>query len=163
MKLVDIVPREAIVTDLSADDRDSAIDKLLDVLEAAGKVKPDKRDDIMLALLKREAVSSTALGRGVAIPHTKTRAVSEFCGAIGIAPGGIDCSAPDGQPVTVFFLFLSPENAISGHLQLMAHIAGIARNSRYLSLLRTARNIRDVHQLLERCEEYLFGTPDDSM
>ena len=161
MKLADIVPRDAIVTDLRADDRDSAIVELLEALEACGKVKPEHREDIMLALLKREATASTALGNGVAIPHVKTRCVSDFCGAIGIAPEGVDCDAQDGQPVSVFFLFLSPEHAISGHLQLMAHIAGLARNPRYVSLLRTARNMKEIQGLLGRCEEFLFGAPDE--
>lgn len=160
MRLADIIPREAIVNDLRADDRDSTIVELLEALERAGKVKPEHREDIILALLKREAVASTALGHGVAIPHAKTRSVSDFCGALGIARDGIDFAASDRQPVTVVFLFLSPEHAISGHLQLMAHIAGLARNPRYLSLLRTARNTKEVEALIADCEKLLFGSPE---
>ncbi len=160
MRLVELIPKEAIVTDLTAEDRDSAIVELLEALERAGKVKPEHREDVILALLKREAVASTALGHGVAIPHAKTKWVPDFCGALGFARQGLDFSASDRQAVTVVFLFLSPEHAISGHLQLMAHIAGLARNPRYLSMLRGARSVKEVEQLLGECEKLLFGTPE---
>jgi len=157
VKLYDIIPQAAIVSDLAAEDRDSAILELLEALEAAGKTKPEHREEIILALLKREAVAPTALGHGVAIPHAKTRYVLNFCGAIGIARNGLDFSATDRRPVHVVFLFLSPEHAISGHLELMAHIAGIARHQRYVSLLRDARNRKEIEGLIANCEGILFG------
>jgi len=160
VKLVDIIPKAAIVPELLAEDRDSAIIELIEALERAGKVNPEHREDIILSLLKREAVASTALGNGVAIPHAKTRWVPDFCGSVGIATRGIDFSAADGQLVTVAFLFLSPEQAISGHLQLMAHIAGLARNARYVSLLRSARNMKEIEELLANCESLIFGPQD---
>ncbi len=160
MKLVEVIPKEAIVSPLASEDRDSAIVELLDVLERTGKVKSEHREDIILALLKREAVAPTALGHGVAIPHAKTRWAPDFCGALGISRAGSDFSASDRQDVTIVFLFLSPEHAISGHLQLMAHIAGLARNLRYLSLLRNARNVKEIEELLANCEKILFGPPE---
>jgi mannitol/fructose-specific phosphotransferase system IIA component (Ntr-type) len=160
LKLSEIIPKAAIVAELSADDRDSAIVELLEALERAGLVKTEHREDIILALLKREAVASTALGHGVAIPHAKTRYASDFCGAIGVSREGIDFSAQDGQRVSVVFLFLSPEHAISGHLQLMAHIAGIARHARYVSLLKSARHVKEIEELIGSCESILFGAPE---
>lgn len=160
MKLVEIIPKAAIIANLRSEDRDSTIMELLEALESAGCVKSEHREDVILALLKREAVASTALGHGVAIPHAKTKLVSNFCGAIGIAKQGIDFGAADRQLVTVCFLFLSPEHAISGHLQLMAHIAGLARNAKYVSLLRSARNVKELEELLANCETIIFGSPE---
>lgn len=160
MRLIDIIPKGAILSELKAEDRDSAIVELLEALENSGKVKPEHREDIILSLLKREAVASTALGHGVAIPHAKTRWAPDFCGALGIAPEGIDFAAQDGQSVHVIFLFLSPDHAISGHLQLMAHIAGLARNVRYVTLLKNARNTKELEDLLGNCESLLFGSPE---
>jgi len=99
----------------------------------------------------------------VAIPHAKVRYVSDFCGAVGISNGGVDFGAPDKEAVTVVFLFLSPEHAISGHLQLMAHIAGIARNQRYLRLLRQARTLREIEELLADAESMLFSDPGETL
>ena len=163
MKLADIIPRQAIIAHLKSEDRDTAIVELLEALEAAGKVKPEHREEIILALLKREAVASTALGHGVAIPHAKTRWAPDFCGALGIKKDGLDFSASDRQEVTVIFLFLSPDHAISGHLQLMAHIAGLARNARYVELLRNARNTRELEDLIGNCVSLIFGSGPDAL
>jgi len=161
VKLSDLVPKQAIVADLQSDDRDGAIDELVDALKRAERMREEHREELMLALLKREAVASTALGHGVAIPHAKVKFVEDFCGALGISRNGIDFAAADGQDVHVIFLFLSPEHAISGHLQLMAHIAGIARNARFISLLRSARTVRELAQLIDDAEKIIFAPPEE--
>jgi mannitol/fructose-specific phosphotransferase system IIA component (Ntr-type) len=163
MKLAEIIVPDAIVPELAGTDRDSVMMELIDALESAGKVKEDAREDLLLHILKREAVASTALGNGVAIPHAKVSFVSNFCGALGISHTGLDFGAADRERVTVVFLFLSPEHAISGHLQLMAHIAGIARNQRYLKLLRQARSRRELEELLASAERMLFSDPGETL
>jgi len=163
MKLHEIIPSEGVVLELEGTDRDAVLQELIDALESAGKVTAEIRDDLLLHLLKREAVASTALGNGVAIPHAKVRFVSDFCGAVGISKEGVDFGASDKELVTVVFLFLSPEHAISGHLQLMAHIAGIARNQRYLRLLRQARSRREIEELLHDAESMLFSDPGETL
>jgi mannitol/fructose-specific phosphotransferase system IIA component (Ntr-type) len=163
MRLSEIISDTAIVQDVMATHRDAVIQELVDALEAAGQVKEDDRERLLMNLLKREAVASTALGNGVAIPHAKVPFVSDFCGALGISNQGCDFGAPDRRRVNVIFLFLSPEHAISGHLQLMAHIAGIARNQKYLRLLREARSMREIKQLLAQAESMLFSDPGDTL
>ncbi len=157
MKLSEIISREAIVADLDAQDRDSAIDELLSALERSGCLTPEHHEEALLSLLKREALASTALGHGIAIPHAKVRFVENFCGALGVSRGGIDFGAPDGKLVSVVFLFLSPEKAISGHLDLMAHIAAIARNHEFVRKLRRARTEQEVAHVLMHAERELFG------
>jgi mannitol/fructose-specific phosphotransferase system IIA component (Ntr-type) len=161
MKLNELISRDAIVAELRSEERDAAIMELIETIAAAGKIKDEHRDQAMLALLKREAVASTALGNGVAIPHAKVKFCSSFCGALGISRNGIDFGAADGQDVSVVFLFLSPEHAISGHLQLMAHIAAIARNARYVRLLKQAKTIREIERLIDDAETMLFAAPEE--
>lgn len=163
MRLAEIIAGDAIVPDLVGTDRDSVIYEMIDALEAAGRVRDEHREELLLHLLKREAVASTALGNGVAIPHAKVPFVTDFCGAVGVSHGGVDFNASDRQRVTVVFLFLSPEHAVSGHLQLMAHIAGIARNQRYLRLLRQARSRQEIQELLKDAEGMLFSDPGETL
>lgn len=163
MKLNEIIDRKAIVSELKSEDRDAAIMELIDALAAAGQIKDEHRDLTMLALLKREAVASTALGNEVAIPHAKVKFSNNFCGALGVSRKGIDFAATDGRFVHVIFLFLSPDHAISGHLQLMAHIAAIARNYRYVKLLRQARTVREIKELIDDAEKMLFAPPDEPL
>ncbi len=160
MKLRDVIPKAAIVPDLKSEERDAAMVELIDALVEAGKLKEEAREEALLSLLKREAVATTALGNGVAIPHAKVRFLADFCGALGISRRGIDFGASDGEDVHVIFLFLSPEHAISGHLQLMAHIAGIARNPEYVQLLRNARTVKEIEDLVTDAETMLFRPPE---
>ena len=161
MKLHDIVCRQAIVPELRAEQRDGVFLELIEALADAGKIKHEHAEDVLMTLLKREAFGTTALGNSVAIPHAKVKLCSEFCGALGISRAGIDFGAGDGRRVHVVFLFISPEQAISGHLQLMAHIAAIARSPRFIRELRKARTARDVESLLESAESMLFSEPDE--
>lgn len=162
MKLSEIIRRDAIVVDMVAQDRDSAIAELLEALERSGCLNAEHRERALLSLLKREAVASTALGHGIAIPHAKVGFVENFCGALGISRGGIDFGAPDGKLVSVVFLFLSPEKAINGHLELMAHIAAIARNHDFARKLRRARSGDEVAHVLRHAEQELFGAEPEA-
>jgi mannitol/fructose-specific phosphotransferase system IIA component (Ntr-type) len=162
MNLSHIISGDAIVAELSAVDRDSAIGELLSALEESGCINAEHREAAWLSLLKREAVASTALGHGIAIPHAKVGFVENFCGALGVSRGGIDFGAPDGKLVSVVFLFLSPEKAISGHLDLMAHIAAIARNHDFTRKLRRARTREEVAHVLENAERELFEGSGES-
>jgi len=156
MKLHEIICRDAIIPELRAEQRDAAFLELIEALADAGKIKHEHSESILLTLLKREAVAATALGNSVAIPHAKVKLCSEFCGALGISPAGIDFGATDERRVHVVFLFVSPEHAISGHLALMAHIASIARSRRFVTELRKAHSTRDVEKLLRDAESMLF-------
>ncbi len=161
VRLSDIIPKDAIISDIRSEERDGAILELLDGLERSGRVKADHREEILLALMKREALASTALSDGVAIPHAKVRCVSDFTGALGVSRAGIDFGAQDDRPVYVVFLFLSPEHAISGHLQLMAHIGALARHPQYLRLVRTARGNAELVQLVGDAEKLIFKPPGE--
>lgn len=161
VRLCDIIPKEAIVADIRSDERDGAVLELLEGLERSGRVKAEHREEILLALMKREALASTALSDGVAIPHAKVRCVPDFAGALGVSRAGIDFSAADDRPVYVVFLFLSPEHAISGHLQLMAHIGALARHPQYLRLIRAARGHAELSQLVADAEKLIFKPPGE--
>jgi PTS system nitrogen regulatory IIA component len=161
VKLSDIIPKEAIVPEIRADFRDTAILELLEAIERAGRLKPDHREEALLALLKREALSSTVLADSIAIPHAKVRFVQDFTGALGISEEGIDFGAADRRRVHVVLLFLSPEHAISGHLQLMAHIGGIARHPNFVRLLRSARGEKELQRLVADAEKLIFKSPGE--
>jgi mannitol/fructose-specific phosphotransferase system IIA component (Ntr-type) len=162
MKLRDVISKDAILPDLKSDERDGAMVELLDALIEAGRLEEEHREEVLLSLLKREAVATTALGNGVAIPHSKVKQLDNFCGALAISRRGIDFGASDGGAVHVVFLFLSPEHAISGHLQLMAHIAGIARHREFVNLLRQAKTVREIEDLIADAESMLFRPPDQA-
>lgn len=162
MNLSEIIPPESVVLELEARDSHSAICELLAAMVRAGTLTPECSERALLSLMKREAVASTALGQGVAIPHAKVKFVSRFCGALGVSHGGIDFGAPDGKLVSVVFLFLSPQRSISGHLQLMARIGGIARNQDFTRRIRRSRQLSEVQEVLSQAESLLFKNDERS-
>ena len=166
MKLSEIIPAEAVIPKLKGSERDEAILEIVEHLVEKKKLTEDQKDDLIVEFLKREALGTTAIGHGVAIPHVKTDKVKDFMGALAISRGGVEFS-PDEPPVHVIFLFLSPARAVSGHLKLLAHIGGILRHENYVTKLKDARAREELVELVRDAERMIFGEgeggrgPDD--
>jgi len=75
------------------------------------------------ALVAREELGSTAVGAGVAIPHAKVKGIKHPVLAVGIAPGGVDFAAADGEPVRLLFVIVSPLDTPAEHLRMLAQIS----------------------------------------
>jgi mannitol/fructose-specific phosphotransferase system IIA component (Ntr-type) len=159
VKLSEIIPAEAVIPKLKGSERDEAILEIVEHLVEKKKLTEDQKDDLIVEFLKREALGTTAIGHGVAIPHVKTDKVKDFM-------GGVEFS-PDEPPVHVIFLFLSPARAVSGHLKLLAHIGGILRHENYVKQLKEARAREELVELVRDAERMIFGEgeggrgPDD--
>ncbi|MEZ0228924.1 MAG: PTS sugar transporter subunit IIA [Planctomycetota bacterium] len=166
MKLSEIIPAEAVIPKLKGSERDEAILEIVEHLVEKKKLTEDQKDDLIVEFLKREALGTTAIGHGVAIPHVKTDKVKDFMGALAISRGGVEFS-PDEPPVHVIFLFLSPARAVSGHLKLLAHIGGILRHENYVTKLKDARAREELVELVRDAARMIFGEgeggrgPDD--
>ncbi len=78
MKFADFVCPEAIRADLAATDKEGAIREIVQALLDAGKIDPGEKESIVKAILKREELGSTGIGRGVAVPHTKHPSVDRL-------------------------------------------------------------------------------------
>src|SRR5579864_3028840 len=85
MKLSDFVVREAILTDLKAATKESAIRSMVESLSSSGNIKGADRDGIIAAILKREELGSTGIGKGVAVPHTKHPSVDKLVATIALS------------------------------------------------------------------------------
>src|SRR5437763_1533424 len=138
VRLSEIIPATAILAKLKAGDRDEAIIEIVEHLVEAKKIPDEQKENLIVEFMKREAMGTTAIGHGVAIPHVKTDKVKEFLGALAVSRNGVEFS-PDEPKVHVIFLFLSPARAVSGHLKLLAHIGGILRHENYVKRLKEAR------------------------
>lgn len=156
MRLIEIIGSEGIIPELNGTYRDEAFLEIVDQLVATGKVQQKHKEDLLMALLKRESLGATSIGNHVAIPHVKTDLVTEFVGAIAISRKGIDF-APGEEKVHVIILFLSPARAVSGHLRLLAHIGGILNHDGYVRLLRDAQGKSEILDLVRDAERMIFG------
>jgi mannitol/fructose-specific phosphotransferase system IIA component (Ntr-type) len=115
----------------------------------AGAVPALREEALRRGFEEREALGSTALGGGLAVPHCKAGGISAAILAVARAPQGIDFGAPDGEPVRVFFAVVSPAQAPGAHLQLLAAISRWARRPGQLDRLLAAEGRAEILSALE--------------
>jgi len=157
MKLTEIVAEKAVIPSLEATDRDDAVGELVDALVEAGAAPVEIRDELVRAVLDREARGSTGFGRGVAVPHVKHRGVSSMIAAIGLSERGVDFNALDKQPVYSIFLLLSPEDKPEEHLQAMEAIFKQLSKDTFRRFLRQASTGEEVWSLLDEADNHQLG------
>jgi len=84
-------------------------------------------DEVLGAVEEREAVLSTGIGFGVAIPHARSSAVRELSVVCGLSPEPVPFDSIDGEPVRLFFLIVGPESSAGQHVKLLSRIARLVR------------------------------------
>jgi PTS system nitrogen regulatory IIA component len=152
MRMSDFVVREAIVPDLSAANKEGVIRVMVESLRAAGQFRGADLEDIIRAILKREFLGSTGIGRGVAIPHTKHTSVERLVGTVAVSHKGIAFDSLDGEPVHVFVLLISPQDRPGDHLRALENVSRSLRDDNFVQALRSARTREEIIALLDRAE-----------
>ena len=151
MNLLDILDEQVVMTDLAATDKQGVIEELATALKTSGKISD--LDGVLQAVIEREKIMSTGIGKGVAIPHGKCDAVKELAGVLGIKKEGIDFAALDEQPVYLFFLLVSPPDVSGPHIRALAHISRLLRHDNLRKSLIEAKTVDEVLNLVETEEK----------
>ena len=99
-------------------------------------------------LSKRESLSSTGIGSGVAIPNAKLEGVSGHVAAFGRSPVGVDFDAIDGKPVHLIFLILSPQQSTESHLKVLARISKFLHDTIFREKLYTSDNAKAIYDAI---------------
>ena len=153
MKLQDLLDTPELVAVVDVGDKVAAIGLLVDRLVAAGKIARDDAEDAMRALLKREALGSTGIGRRVAIPHARVSYVSTPVAALGVVRNGLDFAAVDAELVKVLFLMLSPESSDREHLEALALIGRLAKQSTVIEALAGAASAVECLRIIRKADQ----------
>jgi len=156
MKFVDFVSRDAIRTSIDVDSKDQVIRAMANSLLESGKVSEDQHESIIEAILKREELGSTGIGRGVAVPHTKHPSVSELVGTVAVSEEGVDFDSLDGEKVHLLFLLVSPPDRPGDHLRALENISRQLRDETFCRFLKQSKTPDDVWQLLEEADNNQF-------
>ena len=114
------------------------------------------RDAEAVQLAAAEALGSTGIGQGVAVPHTRHPTVNRLIGTVALSRNGVDFAALDGEPVDILFLLISPPNQPGDHLRALENISRHLKDERFVSFLRQAKTREHVIDLLEEADQ---GTP----
>lgn len=156
MKFSDFVSVQSICAELTSTDKVSVISELVDALVKAGDINESDRDDIIKAIMKREDLGSTGIGRGIAVPHTKHPSVSKLVGTVGVSSAGVDFESLDGEKVQLFFLLVSPPDRPGDHLRALENISRQLRDETFCRFLKQSKSPEDIIQLLEEADNNQF-------
>jgi PTS system nitrogen regulatory IIA component len=145
MDIGDLLAPEGIIPTLEASSKKQV---LQDLAARAAQMASLEEREIFDALLHRERLGSTALGRGVAIPHVRLRPLDGILTIFARLKEPIDFESPDGEPVDLIFLLLAPDHAGGDHLKALARISRLVREPLALEGLRAASDVAALRRVL---------------
>lgn len=152
MKLTEFVVQRAIIPDLKATSKDAAIREMVAGLREAGRIANDHDSQIVAAILKREELGSTGIGRGVAVPHTKHPSVDSLICTVAISRKGLDFASLDGEDVYILFLLVSPPDRPGDHLRGLETITRHLKNDDFCRFLRQSTTREQIWDLLTEAD-----------
>jgi PTS system nitrogen regulatory IIA component len=151
MKILDILPKESIISELRGRSKREVLEELADALL---RQKPQlNRVRVVEVLLERERLGSTGIGDGIAIPHGKVKDLDQLALSFGRSTVGVDFESMDGKPAHFFFLLVAPENCAGIHLRALAKIARLLKNSSIRKRLGTVQTQDEIYAILQEDED----------
>ncbi len=149
MRLSDVLKKDHIQISLQADERDSAIKELIDLMN--GEI--NDTDQAYNAVLEREKIMTTGVGNAIAIPHCKHISCPNFTVALGITNKEIDFFSIDNKKVKLIFVLLGPENNPGVHIKLLSRISRLMSNEDIRERLIACTTTEAAFQLIHEEEE----------
>ena len=157
MRITDLLNTAGIRLHAAPAGKDEAIDLLVSLQDRAGRLTD--RERYKADILAREAVSSTAIGNGIAVPHAKSAAVKEAGLAAVTVPGGVDYGAPDGLPSRLFFMIAAPREGGDVHLEMLSRLMVMLMDEDFCQKLLEAEDAETFLSLIDAQERSKY--PDE--
>jgi fructose-specific phosphotransferase system IIA component len=150
---MDFLSKKAIVTDIKSAKKEDVIKELVDALIEAGDIEKRARNKLIESLMSREALGSTAIGQGIAIPHAKSDCVGKLVAAFGLSNKGVDFDSLDGEPAYIFFLLIAPQDSAGPHLKALARISRLLKDKYFRDTLRASEDDKAVIRIITQEDE----------
>ncbi|MEE3327198.1 MAG: PTS sugar transporter subunit IIA [Myxococcota bacterium] len=148
MKITDILVEDAVILDAESDTKSALLEEMAGALAAA--VPGLEVDRLLKVLSEREALQSTGIGEGVAIPHGKVVGLDGLVASFARSRQGIDFDAIDQQPTHLFFLLVVPEHSAGQHLKALARISRFLRDDEFRRCLMEAEDLKSIFAAIEQ-------------
>jgi PTS system nitrogen regulatory IIA component len=146
MKLGDLLEQNHIITTEKKYKKEELIRELLKILCNLDNL--ENYDEILYHLLEREKLGSTAIGNGVAIPHVRIANVDKPHILICVLKKVVDFEASDKRPVKLVFLIITPDKDLTLHLNLLAQVSHIIRDTDFLKRIFQAQDEKEAYKIL---------------
>lgn len=154
MKVFELLDEKFILTDFKSDDKEYVINELIDLYKENDKV--NDIEIVRTAILDREKIMSTGVGKGFAIPHGKTNAVNDVIAAFGKTTRDIDYDALDGNPVHLVFLLVGRDDMVSKHIKLLSRISRLMNKDEFRERLINSNSKEEIINIFKEEEEQYF-------
>ena len=151
MKIVEILPEQAIVPDLHGNTKIEILEELATAL--CRQHDEISRERLVEVLLEREKLGSTAIGEGIAIPHGKLPKLRNVVAAFGRSREGVDFNSLDGGATRLFFLLVAPEDSSGAHLKALARVSRLLRDKSFRDRLLEADGGEELYRTIREEDE----------
>jgi len=151
MKISDILDINSIKIGLTVESKKDLLEQMIFLAEKSKKIID--RDDVQHEILEREKIMSTGVGKGIALPHAKTNAITGSIGALALLSEPVDFNSLDEKPVNIVFLLVGLENNVGLHLRLLSNISRLMNNDAFRGNLLQCKTAMEVKKLFEQFEE----------
>lgn len=123
MKLINVLQEECVVAGVAFHDKAEVLNQIAQVAKRSPTLKDVDEQEILAGLAKREKLSSTGIGKGIAIPHCRMKSVPDFVVGVITVPTGVDFEALDKKPVNIVIFIIAPEAESNKHVKLLSAIS----------------------------------------
>lgn len=147
MKITDFLSAASIIPDLRANEKNAVLKEMAQRITARDPSLD--AETVFQVLLRREKISSTAIGEGVAIPHGKLSGVQRVCGVFARSLQGVDFSSLDGEPTHLFFVLIAPENSAADHLKALARISRLLKEPPFRARLMEGQSSEEIFEVIK--------------
>ncbi|TRZ66177.1 PTS sugar transporter subunit IIA [bacterium] len=151
MKISEILTEEVIEVNLSAKDKNEAINNMIDLSDKSGKIL--ELDKVRKVVFEREKLVSTGVGKGFAIPHGKSDDITDIVAAFGIMSDPIDFDSIDSEKVKFIFLLVGKDSMLNLHIKLLSRISRLMNKDEFRANLSNAKTKGEVLKLFKEEEQ----------
>lgn len=151
MNIFSLLEPQTVLPNLEVKDKTEILHRLVSALE--GKVSEEASEKILEAVIERENIMSTGVGKGLAIPHGKTGAVEQTYAAFAVLKEPVEYEAIDHKPVNMVFLLVGPQSSNSLHIKMLSRISRLMNNSDFRSRLRKCSTSEEIIEQFKNEEQ----------
>lgn len=148
--VADYIKVDTINLNLESKNKNAVIKELYGNLKKTNLIKDEEQG--LNDILAREEMGSTGIGKRIALPHAKTKAVDELIVTFGISRNGIAYNSVDDENVNIFFMFLCPESKAHEYLRVLARISRLVRENRFVENLLKATSNEEIIEIIRKEE-----------
>ncbi len=142
--------KERMLLDVKAEKKEEIIVELVEHLVKVNAIPYEQFSNILGEVIEREKSMTTALGNGIAIPHSRSRFVNRMVVLIALVPRGVDFEAMDGKPVNILILIISPGNDTGPHLQMIAELTRIFSDNDSIEDILKSKSTDDLYRAIKK-------------